>query len=153
MNMILERWCESRRRYRVLCGGLGVAFLWGTAWGVFLRPLNSQLAALQMQMAEAVQRHAALWRVASNGPRRTPESDVRPVVRFSPLDFQADGATLVHWKPLPGGGELALDADWPAILTVFTRLAQRDVRIAAFTLVPQGAALRLRVQLEQDHAK
>ncbi|TAT61929.1 HofO, partial [Enterobacter cloacae] len=33
------------------------------------------------------------------------------------------------------------------------RLAQQDVRIAAFTLAPQGAALRLRVQLELDHAK
>ena len=104
-------------------------------------------------MADAVQRHATLWPVASNAPRRTPEPDARPVVRFSPLDFQADGATLVHWKPLPGGGELALDAEWPAILTVFARLAQQDVRIAAFTLAPQGAALRLRVQLEQDHAK
>ncbi|TAT61421.1 HofO, partial [Enterobacter cloacae] len=47
----------------------------------------------------------------------------------------------------------ALDAEWPAILTAFARLAQQDVRIAAFTLAPQGAALRLRVQLELDHAK
>jgi pilus assembly protein HofO len=33
----------------------------------------------------------------------------------------------------------------------FSRLAQRDVQIAAFAIAPQGTALRLRLELE--HAK
>jgi pilus assembly protein HofO len=33
----------------------------------------------------------------------------------------------------------------------FSRLAQRDVQIAAFAIAPQGTALRL--QLELEHAK
>lgn len=37
--------------------------------------------------------------------------------------------------------------------TVFTRLAQWDVQVAAFALSAQGSALRLRVELEEPHAK
>jgi pilus assembly protein HofO len=69
---------------------------------------------------------------------------------FSPLDFQGDNATLVHWKPLQNGGELTLEAEWQAP-GAFSRLAQRDVQIAAFAIAPQGTALRLRLELE--HAK
>jgi pilus assembly protein HofO len=43
------------------------------------------------------------------------------------------------------------DAEWQAIPGAFSRLAQRDVQIAAFAIAPQGTALRLRLELE--HAK
>jgi pilus assembly protein HofO len=75
----------------------------------------------------------------------------RALTPFSPLDFQGDETTLVHWKPLQNGGELTLDAEWQAIPALFSRLAQRDVQIAAFAIAPQGTALRL--QLELEHAK
>ncbi|KFA84313.1 pilus assembly protein HofO [Enterobacter sp. EGD-HP1] len=70
---------------------------------------------------------------------------------FSPLDFQGDNTTLVYWKPLPKGGELMLELEWQALPALFSRLAQRDVQIAAFAIAPQGTALRLRLELE--HAK
>jgi len=70
---------------------------------------------------------------------------------FSPLDFQGADATLVHWKPQQNGGELMLDLEWKALPALFSRLAQRDVQIAAFAIAPQDKALRLRLELE--HAK
>jgi pilus assembly protein HofO len=79
----------------------------------------------------------------------TPES--RELISFSPLDFQGDNTTLVHWKPLQNGGELMLEVEWQALPALFSRLAQQDVQIAAFAIVPQGTALRLRLELA--HAK
>ncbi|MDR9964141.1 hypothetical protein KIF59_22455 [Enterobacter cloacae subsp. cloacae] len=92
-------------------------------------------------MADAVQRHATLWPVASNAPRRTPEPDARPVVRFPPLIFRLMAQRWCTGNP-SGGGRAGADAEWPAILICY-RLAQQDP-IAAFTLAASGAAaLRL----------
>jgi pilus assembly protein HofO len=84
-------------------------------------------------------------------PSRPKTAQVRVLTPFSPLDFQDGDTTLVHWKPLPNGGELALEVEWPAIPGLFSRLAQQDVQVAAFAISPQGKALRLRLEL--NHAK
>jgi len=84
-------------------------------------------------------------------PFRPEAPESRELISFSPLDFQGDNATLVHWKPLQNGGELMLEVEWQALPALFSRLAQRDVQIAAFAIAPQGKALRLRLELE--HAK
>ncbi|AMX07877.1 hypothetical protein A0R60_3643 [Enterobacter asburiae] len=84
-------------------------------------------------------------------PFRPETTDTLALTAFSSLDFQGDNATLVHWKPLQNGGELMLEVKWQALPALFSRLAQRDVQIAAFAIAPQGTALRLRLELE--HAK
>jgi pilus assembly protein HofO len=84
-------------------------------------------------------------------PFRPAAPESRELISFSPLDFQGDNTTLVHWKPLQNGGELMLEIEWQALPALFSRLAQRDVQIAAFAISPQGTALRLRLELE--HAK
>ncbi|MEH0887528.1 HofO [Enterobacter sp. UNJFSC 003] len=149
--MMVERWCQCRPWQRVLCWFLSVLSLGVTAWGALLRPTHEQLAARQLLHAERT--NASLWPAARKVPQQPVAPDVAVLRPFSPLDFQATGTRLVNWKPLQSGGELTLDADWQAIPAVFSALAQRAVRVTAFTLSPQGAALRLRVALEKDHAR
>lgn len=83
-------------------------------------------------------------------PFRTETTEALALTPFSPLDFQGDNATLVHWKPLQGGGELMLEVEWQALPALFPGW-RSDVQIAAFAIAPQGTALRLRLELE--HAK
>ena len=151
MNILLERWCESRPGCRVLGWCLGTVFLGAVAWGTLLRPVHLQCVALRLQVTDAVRTNVSLWPAASKVPYQTETVEARGGQPFSPLDFQADGTRLVHWKPLQSGGELTLDAEWQAIPELFSRLAQQDVQIAAFAIAPQGTALRL--QLELEHAK
>lgn len=151
MDTLVERWCESRPRHRVLCWCLGSLLAGLVAWGTLLRPVDKQCAEQQRQLIEDVSTNAALWPAVRKVPFRPDAVKAQALTSFSPLDFQGDNTTLVHWKPLQNEGELALDAEWQAIPELFSRLAQQDVQIAAFTISPQGSALRLRLELE--HAK
>ena len=151
MNTLLERWCESRPWHRVLCWCLGSLLAGLVAWGVLLRPVDRQCAEQQRQLIEDVSTNASLWPAVRKGPFRPDSAKARELAPFSPLDFQGDNAMLVHWKPLQNGGELMLEVEWQALPALFSRLAQRDVQIAAFAIAPQGTALRL--QLELEHAK
>lgn len=153
MNTLSERWCASRPWCRLACGGLGIFLVVLAAWSILLRPVERQCAERQRQLIQNARTNASLWPVAIQVPFR-PETQVAvEMPPFSPLDFQGEGMALVHWKPLQKGGELALDAEWQTITHVFSRLAQRDVKVAAFTVSPQGAALRLLLTLEPDNAK
>ena len=153
METLLERWCESRPWCRLVCGGLGILLMGLTAWGVVLRPAERQCADLWQQLSQAARTNASLWPTACQVPFSPQTRTALEIKPFSPLDFQGEGTRLLHWKPLQNGGELTLDAEWQAIPTVFTRLAQWDVQVAAFALSAQGSALRLRVELEEQHAK
>ena len=146
MNILLERWCESR-----LCWCLSTFLAGLAAWGTLLRPVERQCAERQSQLIQEARTNASLWPVVSTVPLRTETAQAPEMKPFSPLDFQGDETTLVHWKPLQNGGELTLEAEWQAIPGLFSRLAQRDVEIAAFAIAPEGKALRLRLEL--DHAK
>ena len=108
MDTLLERWCESRPWYRVLFWCLG-SFLAGlAAWGTLLRPLDRQCAERQRQLIQDARTNAALWSAVRKVPFLTETTEALALTPFSPLDFQDDNATLVHWKPLQNGGELML---------------------------------------------
>ncbi|RXW28307.1 HofO [Enterobacter ludwigii] len=153
MDTLLERWCENRPSHRVLCWCLSILFAGLAAWSMLLRPVDRLCAELQRQLMQDAGANASLWPVASKIPFSPASPKVQEMQPFSPLDFQGDGMKLVHWKPSQRGGELTLDAEWPAIPTIFSLLAQRDVQVAAFAIAPQDALLRLRLELESDHAK
>lgn len=123
------------------------------AWGAGVKPLYSRQAALSAQLADTQRTRAALWTTAMRYSPAAEPGSAQIRQGFSPLDFQHDGTKLVHWKPTQNGGELTLDADWAQIPDVFFRLAQRDVNVAAFDMIPQGAQLRLNIQLERHHAE
>lgn len=153
MANLFERWCESRSWQRVLCACFGVVIPGMVLWGALLRPVQEQRAALQVQLTQAARTNVSLWPIATRLPRQAVSVKAQVAQPFSPLDFQAQGTRLVHWKPLQSGGELTLDADWQTIPALFSRLAQQDVWVTAFSLAPQGTALRLRAQLEHEHEK
>jgi pilus assembly protein HofO len=123
------------------------------AWGTVVKPLHSRQVALNVQLADTLRTRAALWAMAIRFSPVAEQGNAQIRQGFSPLDFQHGGTKLVHWKPKQNGGELTLDADWAQIPDVFSRLAQRDVNVAAFDISPQGAQLRLNIQLEQHHAE
>ena len=123
------------------------------AWGTVVKPLHSRQVALNAQLADTLRNRAALWTTAMRYSPVAEQGSAQIRKGFSPLDFQQGGAKLVHWKPTQNGGELTLDADWAQIPDVFSRLAQRDVNVAAFDMGPQGAQLRLNIQLERQHAE
>ena len=151
MDTLLERWCESRPLNRVLFWFLASLLAGLAAWGTMLRPVYGQSAERQRQRIQDVRTNAALWSAVRKTPFRPKIMEALEKTPFSPLDFQGDDEKLVHWKPLQNGGELMLEVEWQAIPALFSRLAQRDVQIAAFAIAPQGKALRLRLELE--HAK
>lgn len=123
------------------------------AWGAVVNPLHSRQVELETQLADIMRIRSALWATAMRNSPQAEQSAVQIRQGFSPLDFQHNGTKLVHWKPTQNGGELMLDADWAQIPDVFSRLAQRDVNVAAFDINPQGAQLRLNIQLERHHAE
>ena len=123
------------------------------AWGAGVKPLHSRQGALNAQLANTLRTRAALWTTALRYSPVAEQSRAQIRQGFSPLDFQHDGTKLVHWKPSQNGGELTLDADWAQIPDVFSRLALRDVNVAAFDLTPQVAPRRLNIQLERPHAE
>ena len=111
MNTLLERWCESRPWHRVLCWCLGSLLAGLVAWGALLRPVDRQCAEQQRQLIENVSTNASLWPVVRKGPFLPDAAKARELAPFSPLDFQNDETTLVHWKPLQNEGELTLDTE------------------------------------------
>lgn len=150
MDSIFERWCECRRGARALCWGMVCLVVTALAWGTVLKPLNRQLAERQGQLRQVLHGNAALWPVALRVAQGT-APEARGAQPFSPLAFQGNGTTLVRWKPLPAGGELTLDADWPRIPDIFDRLAQQSAGVSAFVIAPHAGRLRIAIQLELYH--
>ncbi|CAD5359444.1 HofO [Enterobacter cancerogenus] len=148
MERLVERWCTSPPWLRVLCWALCSTALVAIGWAALLRPVAEQIAEAQHQVSVAGRTNASLWSAVRKIPTET-EEPVAPAVRpFSPLDFQANGTRLVHWKPLSHGGELELDADWAAIPGIFAQLEQCNVRIGTFVITAESGRLRLRMELQ-----
>lgn len=66
---------------------------------------------------------------------------------FSPVDFQRQGVRLVSWLPTATGGEMVLETPWQQVAPTFTRLAECDMQVAAFSLAAESGVLRLNLQL------
>lgn len=41
---------------------------------------------------------------------------------FSPIELPVAGAALIAWRPMGGGGEMQLEADWQAVPALFSGL-------------------------------
>ena len=116
----------------------------------------------QQEYRRMQESHAA-WRtqrahVASSWHRLLP-SAVTPLglsgqnatpVPFSPVVFQRAGAKLVSWLPSAKGGDMVLDTPWAQVAPVFIMLAERDMRVAAFSLSLENSVLRFSLQLVGD---
>lgn len=153
MEQRLQRWVDIRSSVRVICWCVVSGVIAVAVWGLLVRPVGVKCAELEALSIRARQLNAALWPGAGRQPVAPVQRLMPPVQPFSPLDFQDKRTALVHWKPQQNGGELVLDALWSDVPALFSRLAQQAVRISAFNLAPEGATLRLSLQLESDHAQ
>lgn len=115
---------------------------------------QASLAAEKGRLAreEQHQRYLANWRrlMALRTASPASERDSRPARPFTPAAFQQEGARLVSWHPSAEGGELALDTPWAQVPPAFTRLAERDMQVVAFSLIHENGALRFRLRLVRD---
>ena len=129
--------------------GLGILLMGLTAWGVVLRPAEAVCGSVAA-VERAARTNASLWPTACQVPFSPQTRTALEIKPFSPLDFKGrvQGSftgsrckTVVNWRWRRSG----------EAIPPLSRLAQRDVRVAAFTLAPQSTALRLKLELE--HAK
>lgn len=153
MEHLIQRWFASRPSARLACWSTVAGIIGLAIWGLIVRPASRQCAELGELSLRAARTNAALWPEARRHPRISAERVTQDSQPFSPLDFQGKGTRLVHWKPQPNGGELALSAPWSEIPALFSRLAKQAVKVTAFTLAPEGAQLRLSLQLETERAQ
>ncbi|MDF3826591.1 MULTISPECIES: HofO family protein [unclassified Pseudocitrobacter] len=72
---------------------------------------------------------------------------------FSPVDFQRPGAELMSWTPAVRGGELVLETEWEQVPSVFMLLAERGMRVSAFSLQAGETRHVLTLQLESINAE
>lgn len=72
---------------------------------------------------------------------------------FSPVDFQRPGAELMSWTPDGRGGELVLETVWEQVPSVFMLLAERGMRVAAFSLQAGKTRHVLTLQLEGSNGE
>ena len=72
---------------------------------------------------------------------------------FSPVDFQRSGAELMSWTPDGRGGELVLETVWEQVPSVFMLLAERGMRVSAFSLQAGETRHVLTLQLESINAE
>lgn len=151
MHILFERWCAWRARTRALMACLMAGVIALFAWALLITPMDAQRAALEAQLTDARQTRAALWSAVARLHRPAKPDEPQTKTAFSALAFQRDGTTLVSWKPFAGGGALTLDADWGQIPAVFSRLAQREMSVEAFEITPEGARLRLSLELHDAH--
>lgn len=152
MAALFDLWCGLLPRTRLFCW-LG----WSLGLGLLACLCAFSLGAQQQerQRTALAQQRAAIdrqWRglrqiAASMDMSRLASASKR--VPFSPLDFQRSPVRLLHWQPSAQGGELALASSWEAVPQLFSRLAERGMRINRFSLVPQETELLLTLQLER----
>ncbi len=118
-------------------------------WALWLRPitnavaeqhrLNSERYATLRQQWPGMTAHSVGLRSAQRAAVPTP---------FSALAFQHPQARLARWQPDAHGGEMVLDAQWDSVAATFEHLAERNMYVTAFSLMPKAGVLRFTLQLE-----
>lgn len=139
-----ERWHAGLAGLLLMAAG-GMAFL--------LQPeAASQSVAWKQQQVVRIARWQSVMplRVALNVAADATLATTKP---FSPVDFQRPGAELMSWTPAGRGGELVLESIWEQVPSVFTLLAERGMRVVAFSLQAGETRHVLTLQLEGINAE
>lgn len=159
MAQRLERWLTARLRLRLLCWFGWITALLLLAWLMTAphRRDNAALAQRYQQLVGALQQQRQQLAGGLNGNQQQQITALEMQLRKEAFPafsvVQAHGGQLVRWRPDGARGELALDLDWAQTPAFFAALAQYDVQPRAFSLTPQGDALRLSLQLEMPDEK
>lgn len=138
MLLLAERWCDFSPRLRV---GIWLLMLLLLAIAVACFRPGEQYVSQPVALKAQWRKTLPLRDVSVSTP---PE----PSKPFSALDFGEAGSQLMSWQPSGKGGELILDADWNAIPSLFTLLAERRQAMRGFSLQPEKQRLRLTLAIE-----
>lgn len=134
--------------------GLAGLLLMAVGGGVFLLLSESapQNAAWKQQQILRIARWQSVMplQAALNAAGETNLAESQP---FSPVDFQGPGGELMSWMPVGRGGELVLETEWDKVPSVFALLAERGMRVSAFSLQAGKMRHMLTLQLEGSDAE
>lgn len=138
MPPLAERWCDYDPRVRLGAGVLLFLLLVAMVSFSTRKPVSA-FAPVPLK---------AQWQKVM--PLRGPPNELSPRLSkpFSALDFDGAKSRLLSWQPSGKRGELTLEADWSAIPSLFSQLAERNQTIRAFSIRPEAKRLTLRLQLE-----
>ena len=135
--------------------GLAGLLLLAMAGAMFLlHPESTQQDALREDWKQLQASRAGLWqsvRARQTAISLLEEKIWAAIKPFSPVDFQRPGAELVRWTPAGRGGEMVLETVWEQVPSVFTLLAERGMRVSAFSIRAGATQHTLTLQLESQN--
>lgn len=143
-----EVWLALSPRMRAVCWLVTMCIgLLLIGWFA-IRPLNHAQRLTLHQLSVLQPERQAQWRKLRALAPSEEQVALSEAYRFSPLDFHGQARQLLRWQPMQGGGELVLESRWPQAVETFLLLAERGMRIPAFSLSVSENGLRFTLQLE-----
>lgn len=150
MTILFDVWCAFSPRTRVVCWLSWVAVLSALATFFLLFPGMSGDDALNLQRAANRQLRPTLYHL-SGALTALPVPSTPQTSPFSPLSLQVPNVQLLHWQPSAQGGELAVQAPWEAMVSLFGYLAARGMSVSGFSLKAENDERVLTLTLESFH--
>lgn len=150
MRPVLERWLSLSTRRRMafwLSVTMSCAVL---AWLLTVRPYISEQTQRLAELHAQQQSRSQLWTSALPLRQAWGAEATAPLPErvFSALAFQTGSTRLLSWHPTGRGGEMVLQTGWQDVPETFTRLAEQDMQVSAFSLALKEGVLHLRLELE-----
>ena len=145
MQWDVERWLTGRKYLFMISVALVLIAVIGF-W--LLLPLKAETSAGRSPQVQA-QWRKLLPLVSALRAAGIDDAATQP---FSPIELPVAGAALIAWRPMGGGGEMQLEADWQAVPALFSWLARCGMRATAFSVQPEKQALRLTLHLGAEDA-
>lgn len=138
MNLLAERWCDLSSPLR-LGAWLVLGLLPAIVVGISCRTTPSELPPVPLQ---------AQWRKIMPLRSVGAAPPALPSTPFSALGFDGAASRLVSWQPAGKGGALILEADWLAVPSLFSLLAEQRQAVRGFSIQPEQQHLKLTFELE-----
>lgn len=138
MLSLAERWCDLSPVGRI-CSWLTVVLIAGA---ILCSSLSGGKGANATSGLQAQWRKLVSLSVDNTLP---PQPLIKP---FSALDFEFEGSAVVSWQPAKTGGELVLCLQWESLLSLFSLLAERNMALSRFSILPTPKGLQMTLQLE-----
>lgn len=138
MPPLAERWCDLSPLCRL---GIWIGMLLFTCalWRFSVPAVEKSAPPTELQ---------AQWRKLLPLRVEQKEAQSQTTQPFSATAFQTEGSAVMSWQPGTTGGELVLQLQWQALLRIFPLLAEQNMRITGFSLLPEQQGLQVKLQLE-----
>ena len=138
MSPLADRWCDLSPSLRTGIW-LGMLLVTGALWHFSVPAVEKTAPPTGLQ---AQWRKLLSLRVDQNVPQ---SQTIKP---FSAMAFQTEGSAVRSWQPVSAGGELVLQLQWATLLRLFPLLAEQNMRITGFSILPEQHDLQMTLGLE-----